>query len=143
MSALADLAKPFAPRLVKTAASGQHGDYVSHDAVTQKLLAVVGPFDFEVIELIRDPEGRVDGCLARLTCVVDGRTVSVVEAGECDQVAQKKTNGERAKHAASDAIKRCAMRLGCGLHLWADDYFLHEVLVKQDEPDDDLDRPFT
>lgn len=131
MTQRARLAAPFKPSLIHKPAPGQHGDYVSHDAVTQKLLAVVGPFDLDVVELIRDNEGRVDGCLVRLTCEIDGLRVSVTEAGECDNADVKKTNGERAKHAVSDAIKRCAMRLGVGLHLWADDYFLYEYLRPQ------------
>ena len=32
----------------------------------------------------------------------------------------------------SDALKRCAMRLGLGLHLWAQkDYALHDILTKR------------
>ena len=137
-SQLTQLAKPFAQRLIADAPSG-HGVYVAHDIVTAKLLAVVGPFDFEVTELIKDEEGRVDGCLARLSCVIDGQPVTIVEVGECDNVAQKKTNGDRAKNAASDAIKRCAMRLGAGLHLWSgSDFFLYDVLDKRDA---DLENP--
>jgi hypothetical protein len=68
-----------------------------------------------------------------MTVTVDGTRVSVVEAGECDNPQNKKTNGDRLKNAASDAFKRCAMRLGCGLHLWSDDFFLYGVLQKRDE----------
>jgi hypothetical protein len=33
------------------------------------------------------------------------------------------------KDAASDALKRCAMRMGLGLHLWSQDkYILHTTL---------------
>jgi hypothetical protein len=37
------------------------------------------------------------------------------------------------KDAMSDAYKRCAMRLGVGLHLWAQEhYYLGEKLLKAD-----------
>lgn len=129
------LARPFPARFVSDAPSG-HGTYVAHSVVNEKLLAVLGPFDFEVTEVIYDNERRVDGCLARLTVDVDGRPTTVVEVGECDNVAQKKTNGDRLKNAASDALKRCAMRLGVGLHLWSGDQFtLYDQLrTREDAP---------
>jgi hypothetical protein len=44
-------------------------------------------------------------------------------------------SGELLKEGISDALKRCAMRLGLGLHLWAfdsakkqDNYYLHDTL---------------
>ena len=34
-----------------------------------------------------------------------------------------------AKHAESDAFKRCAMKVGLGLHLWAgEEYYLDKKL---------------
>lgn len=133
MSDLARLAKPFPPNLVERAPSG-HGDYVAHHVVNQKLLAVLGPFSFEVTQPIRGASGNIEGCLARLTVTIDGKEVSISEPGDCDFPEQKKTDGDRLKNAASDAFKRCAMRLGCGLHLWSqDDYFLHGQLVRDEE----------
>ena len=40
------------------------------------------------------------------------------------------------KDAVSDAVKRCAMAIGCGLHLWArfenkSEYFLDQQLAKE------------
>jgi hypothetical protein len=125
---LSELAKQFTGKYVKTKPGGFAASYVEHGDITQRLLQVVGPFDFRVIELIRNPQGEVEGALASLTAEVDGRSVTVVEVGDVENPGSK-NNGARAKDAASDAIKRCAMRLGLGLHLWcADHYFLDKVL---------------
>jgi hypothetical protein len=141
-SQLARLAKPFNPRLVHKNPSGAgRGDYVSHSAVTEKLLAVVGPFSYEVVDVFRGPvKGKdelgqvVVGCLGKLTCTIDGETVSVTEVGDCEQPGNWPHDGARMKDAASDAIKRCAMRLGVGLHLWSQrEFFLFDWLDKQTE----------
>ena len=133
MSDLARLAKPFPPNLVQSPAQGKYGSYVAHHVVNQKLLAVIGPFDFEVTQIIRGEAG-VEGCLARLTCTIDGRVTTITEVGDCEQPGNWKTDGQRLKDAASDALKRCAMRLGVGLHLWSQgDYFLYQQLAKQAE----------
>lgn len=133
MSQLRDLAKPFAPRLIKAPPKGKYGTYVSHDVVNQKLLAVLGPIDFEITELVLGVDGKVEGCLARMSCEIDGRITTIVEVGDCESPDNWKTQGARMKDAASDAFKRCAMRLGVGIHLWAgQDFFLYDVL--QDTP---------
>ena len=126
-------------------------DYVAHHIVNQRLLTVVGPFDFELVEIIRgdvpevppDPNGRsrrakagtpplpniVVGAVWRLTCTVDARQVRVEEVGDVGDVHNWPHDGARLKDAASDALKRCAMRLGLGLHLWAQEhYFLDRQL---------------
>lgn len=154
MTQLADLARPFPRAFVQTNPSGG-GSYVSHSEVTQWLLMVVGPFSFEVVELIRgyvdakppNPkgtsakakagspalDGAVVGCLGRLSCTVDGKAVTVVEVGDCESPHNWAHDGARAKDAASDSIKRCAMRLSVGLHLWAqDNYFLRRKLTEGD-----------
>lgn len=136
------LAKPFPDRFVEKAPSG-FGSYVGHDIVTQRLLFVLGPFDFTINEVVRSPEGIIEGCLATLTVKVDGESISVMEAGDCDNPATKKTQGDRLKNASSDAIKRCAMRLGLGLHLWSgDNYFLYKQLTVSHEDTLDQERPF-
>lgn len=137
---LKKLAQPFPATLVKPPAQGKYGDYVSHYTVTQRLLEIVGPFSFEVTQTIRDNDGTVTGVVAKLTVTIDGRTVSVSEVGDVDNphVENKKgeevhTDGSRAQLAASDALKRCAMRLGLGLHLWAgDDYYLFAKLQERE-----------
>jgi len=48
----------------------------------------------------------------------------------------KDGDGERLKHATSDALKRCAMRVGLGLSIWAQQsYFLDRALDKRDGGD--------
>lgn len=135
MNQLEALAKPIAKRFVKPPAQGKHGDYVSHDVIVQKALAVVGPHSFEVLELIYEErvfEGiairRVVGVLARLTVTIDGKEVSVVEVGD-EEHPDSGNSASNAKKAASDAYKRCWMRLGLGLHLWSqEDYELPEMI---------------
>jgi hypothetical protein len=130
------LTTPFAARFIKKPAPGKHGDYVSHDVINQKALAIVGPHSFEVIELIYAdfthegfPVKVVVGVLARLTVEIDGRQVSIVEVGDEEHPAQG-NNASNAKKAASDAYKRCWMRLGLGLHLWSqEDYELPQMLA--------------
>jgi hypothetical protein len=75
--------------------------------------------------------GVVVGGIWRLIAEVDGRRVEVEEVGDVDP-RNKEHDGERLKDAASDALKRCAMRLGLGLHLWAQEhYFLDQQLAAQ------------
>lgn len=149
MKQLRELAEPFKGRWVKRAPQGKYGDYVSHSTVNERLLQVVGPFTFEVTDLIRGwtdevvlkkgkPDERVFpareavvGCIARLEVEIDGRVVSVSEVGDVEGAAAQ-SDGANAKEASSDAFKRCAMRLGLGLHLWSqDDYFLSKVLADE------------
>ncbi len=148
---LAELARPFPTDFVERK-DGQ--DYVAHHVVNQRLLSIVGPFDFELVEVIRgdvaavppDPAARsrrgksgtpalhnvVVGGIWRLTATVDGRQVRVEEVGDVGDVHNWAHDGARLKDAASDALKRCAMRLGLGLHLWAQEhYFLDQQLRAQ------------
>lgn len=134
---LTRLAQKFNPKLIHENPSGAgRGDYVSHSAVTEKLLAVVGPFSYEINQVLR---GRVKGkdelgdvivgCTARLTVTIDGQTVVIEEVGDCERPDNWPNDGARLKDASSDAFKRCAMRLGVGLHLWSqNEFFLHHVL---------------
>lgn len=142
-SQLRQLAEPFPPHFIGQNDKGM--DAADHTAVTQALLKVVGPHRFEVVEVLRSeapgittrggnehPGGyMVTGIICRLTCTVDGGEFVIEEAGGCEQAALKDGDGERMKHAMSDAYKRCAMRLGLGLHIWAQDkYFLAKSLDK-------------
>lgn len=138
---LAVLSKPFLPHQIHDAPGG-FGEFVAHYVVSQKLLAVVGPHNFELVKTITEPDGVISGAICRLTLTIDDETHSVEECGDADiQNGQLKNNGQRMKNAMSDAYKRCAMRFGVGLHLWCgtkDNYFLHEYLMKQEEaPDGD------
>lgn len=151
MSDLAKLCKPFPERYVSENPNG-YGSYVPHHVVNQALLATVGPFSFECHEIVRGfvpettrkrsgkdvtlpaLENSVVGVVGRLIVDVDGRTVRVEEAGDCEDPHNWPHDGARMKDAMSDAFKRCCMRLGLGLHLWAQDqYFLHDSLVKREE----------
>jgi hypothetical protein len=143
---LAELARRFPTDFVERK---DGSDYVAHHVVNQRLLSIVGPFDFELVEVIRgdlpavapDPSKNskrgkagvpalhqaIVGGIWRLTCMVDGRRVRVEEVGDCQDPHNWNHDGARLKDAASDAIKRCAMRLGLGLHLWAQEHYFLDV----------------
>lgn len=152
MSQLSDLATPFPAKYINRNPSGG-GDYVKHSIVNQRLLMAVGPFDFEQVEIIRgfvaakppNPKGSsqrarggapaltdtIVGVVCRLTCVIDGESCSIEEAGDCEDPHNWPHDGARLKDASSDAFKRCCMRLGLGLALWSgEDYFLDKQLEK-------------
>lgn len=120
-----EMSQPFPKKYIHD--DGRGNEYVPHHIVTQRLIQIFGkPPKIEILREMYDGD-KLTGVFMRLT--VPGFD-PVEEAGEADN-PQSKTNGARAKDACSDAIKRCAMRLGLGLHLWAQkDYFLHDVLVR-------------
>jgi hypothetical protein len=133
-------------------------DYVAHHVVNQRLLSIVGPFDFELVEVVRgevaavppDPNARsrrakagtpalsnvVVGAVWRLTCRIDGQPVRIEEVGDVGDVHNWPHDGARLKDAASDALKRCAMRLGLGLHLWAQEHYYldHQLRAAPGQP---------
>lgn len=122
MSQLGALAKPFPKEWIKVKPGKGNAEYVEHSVITQRLLEVVGPFDFEVTQVVQQ-DGDTWCVLARLTCCVDGKWTTIVEGGQSDNKM------DPFKSAISDALKRCAMRLGLGLHLWAqENYYLHHKL---------------
>lgn len=143
-SQLARLARPFPDKYVHGNPSGG-GSYVTHSVVNEKLLAVLGPFGWELVRIVRgrvEPIGKrkergepaledaVVGAVCRLSAVVDGDAVCVEEVGDCEQPHNWPHDGARLKDAMSDALKRCAMRLGVGLHLWSQGEFsLYQQLV--------------
>lgn len=130
---LAKLARPFPAHAVKTrtVGGGRKASYVGHADVTAKLLLVLGPYDWDATDLIRENghSGRVVGCNGRLTVTIDGRRVTIAEPGSVDETISTADDGtkvdvtghdgDRAKLAASDALKRCAMRAGVALNLWS------------------------
>jgi len=143
-SQLARLATRFPERFIDRDPGGNL--YVSHSTVNEWLLGVVGPFSFELVQVLRgdvaevapNPQGSskrakagtpalqqvVVGGVWRLSVEVDGRAVRVEESGDCEDPANWRHDGQRLKQAASDALKRCAMRLGLGLHLWSGDAYV-------------------
>lgn len=154
MSDLARLARPFPRELIQKDPGGNV--YVAHENVTQWLLGIVGPFDWTLVEIIRgnvpgtppDPDGKskrakagtpdlndvIVGGVWRLTLTVDNQTVHIEEAGDVEDPHNWRHDGARLKQAASDAIKRCAMRAGLGLHLWAGERYVLDARLQQAQP---------
>ena len=131
MSQLSELARKFPDSLVKSKPGKFSAAYVEHSVISQRLLEVVGPHSFEVKQAISNPDGQVTGCLAALSCTIDGMPVVIVEVGDVEHPGSN--NASNLKNAASDALKRCAMRLGVGLHLWSqDNYYLDRALEKRE-----------
>lgn len=153
MSDLLKLSKPFPAKLVKKPPKGKYGSYVKHSTIAEALLATVGAYDLQVKQVIRGyvPElertnketgekytlPAIENCavgvIAALTLNIDGRAVTVEEVGDCDDPHNWTHDGQRLKDAVSDAVKRCAMRFGLGLHLWSqENYFLYDSLSKKE-----------
>lgn len=127
---LIQLAKPFPDQLIQEPPAGKYGEYVKHSTITERLLSIVGPYDQRVTETFTNDKGHIEACILEMTFTIDGRNVTIQEVGDVEGTNWK-TQGARLKDAVSDAVKRCAMRVGCGLHLWSqDDYFLLTQLEK-------------
>lgn len=144
MSQLADLAKPIPPRYIAKSDKGM--DAADHTVITQLLHLRCPGWSQEIMHILRSevPEkvGKsstwpggffITGVVLRLTATVDGVVHVIDEAGGVENAGMKDGDGERLKHAISDALKRCAMRLGLGLHIWAQDaYFMDRALAAKD-----------
>jgi hypothetical protein len=129
---LYELSRPFPSSLVKQKPGKFAAAYVEHSVISQRLLEVVGPHTFTVDKPITNPDGVVVGCLATLEVMVDGDFVTITEVGDVEHPSGN--NASNLKNAASDALKRCAMRLGVGLHLWSgENYYLDKALAKRIE----------
>lgn len=149
------LLAPFPDRVIHRNPSGG-GSYVKHSTVQQRILDVLGLVDFSLVEIVRgdvaeippNPKGTserakrgapalsgvVVGVVARMAATVDGQRVVVEEAGDCEAPHNWPHDGARMKDAMSDAYKRCAMRLGVGLHLWSqEDFYVFDKFMKADE----------
>ena len=132
---LQQLAKPFPDSLIERAPGG-FGDYVKWSVKVEKLLATVGPFTWELVREITDPDGTITGVVGRLTVEVDGRLVSVDGAGDVERPDILSNNGTRLKHAEADAIGRAASKLGVALSLWSQSrYRLNHALNRQEAAD--------
>jgi hypothetical protein len=158
MSQLLDLSRPFPNRVIHDNPSG-YGSYVAHHLYVQRLLMHVGPYSFELVEVIRGAapadrkaedqtplEGVIVGVVMRLTAEIDGMVVRIEEVGDCEQPSNWPHDGARLKDAMSDALKRCCARIGLGTHLYAktdDEYVLYRKLKEQmveHDPVEDFDR---
>ena len=138
MNQLYELSRRFPDKFIHKNPSG-FGDYIQHSVIRQRLLTVLGAYSTDIVETLYD-DGIITGVVLKLSCVIDGKEISVVEAGDVENPTNWKTNGARMKDAMSDAIKRCAMALGVGLHLWSqmgdqDEYFLDKQLAKNTNGD--------
>jgi hypothetical protein len=130
------LSRPFPETLVKAKPGKFAAAYVEHSVISQRLLEVLGPYSFTVDRPVTNADGAVVGCLATLEVTIDGQCVRITEVGDVEHPSPN--NGSNLKNAASDALKRCAMRIGVGLHLWSqENYYLDKALAKRIEADDD------
>ena len=132
---LRDLVKRIPQAYVKTKPGGFQADYVSHADIQQILLAKLGPCTQEVKELIYNAEGQLQGCILRMTYEIDGETVVIEEAGDVERPGAN--NGSNAKNAVSDAVKRCAMRVGVGLHLWSQENYVLDKMAQDGEENEE------
>ena len=131
MTQLAEIARVFPASLIKSKPGKFAASYVEHSVISQRLLEVVGPHDFAVDRIITNADGTLVGCTATLTVEVDGRRVSITEVGDVEHPSGN--NASNLKNASSDALKRCSMRLGCGLHLWSgENFYLDRALAKRE-----------
>jgi len=132
------LAKRVPKGYIKQKPGGFAADYVSHGDIQQMLLAKLGPCSQEITQLIRNAEGQVQGVVLRMVFSIDGQPVVIDEIGECERPGAN--DGLNAKNAVSDAVKRCAMRVGLGLHLWCQEtYVLDKALAREQKEEGDSD----
>ena len=142
MKQLYELSRIFPDKFIHKNPTG-FGDYIQHSVIRQRLLSVLGAYSQEVKHIIRekitDKQGVekevITGVVLALTVEIDGNLVTIEEVGDVEQPFNWKTDGARMKDAVSDAVKRCAMAFGVGLHLWAQfdnesEYFLDKQLEK-------------
>lgn len=146
MRQLMELSKVFPDKFIHKNPTG-FGDYIQHSVIRQRLLSVLGGYSQEVKQVLRekltDKQGVekevIVGVVLALTVEIDGELVTVEEVGDVEQPFNWRTDGARLKDAVSDAVKRCAMAFGVGLHLWSQfdgqsEYFLDKQLEKYVEP---------
>jgi len=133
-----ELARPFPDSLIKQKPGKFAADYVDHGTIVQRLLEVVGPFDWEITSPITNTDGLIVGCVGTLHVEIDGVSVHISEVGDVEHPGQN--SATNLKTASSDALKRAAMRVGVGLHLWVgkENYYLDRALKKDM---DDFDPP--
>ena len=124
-------------------------DYVEHTQVTQRLIALIPDIQMilghHIYDTVEDDNGIqrkfLTGVEYTLKGTIDGHERSVTEVGMCDKPffteGNKKVanNGERAKECISDAVKRCAMRLGVGIELYDTSAWLNSYLNGVDNVD--------
>ena len=132
MTQLQELAKRIPASYIKQKPGGFSADYCSHADIQQMLLAKLGPCSQEITQLIRNAEGQVQGVVLRMTFKIDGEIYIIEEIGEVERPGPN--DGVNAKASVSDGVKRCSLRVGLGLHLWAQEsYVLDKALNNKKE----------
>jgi hypothetical protein len=132
---LQSLAKRIPKSYIKQKPGGFAADYVSHADIQQMLIAKLGvPPSQEITQIIRSADGQAQGVVLRMVFNIDGQTVVIDEVGECERPGQNE--GLNVKNAVSDAVKRCAMRTGLGLSLWAQGTYILDKALADKEGDD-------
>ena len=128
---LYQLARKFPESMIEKKPGKFEAAYLSHGVITSRLLEVLGPFDWSISKVITNADGIAVGCIGRLEVEVDGRPVVVEEVGDIEHVGPN--SASNLKNASSDALKRAAMRLCLGLHLWVGEqhYYLDKSLEKR------------
>lgn len=154
------LTRPFPQSVIKPNPSGG-GTYVNHTVVEQRLIYVLGPPTTHMVEIVRgfvpgkapDPKAQsargkagtpdlpnaVVGVVLRMSAQIDGVFTTTEEVGDCEDPHNWPHDGARLKDAFSDAYKRCALRLGVGLHIWASKqgkFNLYDHLLAEDMEQD-------
>lgn len=134
---LISLVKPFPANLIHSKGGSYSADYVSHAVVEQRMIAALGyPPDFRLREVVKDSSGEMVGVICQMQALIGQRVVSVEEAGDADP--GQGPDASPLKNAMSDAYKRCALRLGVGLHLWAgEDFTLYKIMQASEKAQDD------
>ena len=138
MIQLQDLAKRLPEKWIKEKGTGFAAKYCSHGDIQQALLAKVGPTSQRVVKIIHAPEGNIiQGVILEMVFHIDLEPVVIQEIGESER--DTGNNALNLKNSVSDAIKRCAMRVGLGLELWSENYALPEALAQRAEQQEDLE----
>ena len=136
MIQLQDLAKRLPEKWIKEKGTGfavnYKASYCSHGDIQQLLLAKLGPTSQRVVKIIYNTEGNmIQGVILEMVFHIDLEPVVIQEIGESER--DTGNNALNLKNSVSDAIKRCAMRVGLGLELWTDNYALDKALAKRAE----------
>ncbi len=132
---LQSLAKRIPKSYIKQKPGGFAADYCSHSDVQQMLIAKLGaPPSQEVTQIIRNSEGVAHGVVLRMVFNIDGQPCVIDEIGEVERPSAN--DGLNVKNAVSDAVKRCAMRIGLGLELWCQETYVLDKALADKEGDD-------
>jgi len=129
---LQGLAKKIPPKWIETKGGSFNARYVSHAAVTQMILATLGPTPQRVEKIIYNGE-TITGVLLTMTFTIDGVVTEITEAGDCER-PNPDNNGQNLQTAISVAYRKCCMRVGKCLQLWCKDddhYILDRVLAEK------------